>query len=305
MLYEENPKFLSESLSTLLGDNFAGSVGVKFVQQKKLSLGIPDGEITQEPFSIVIETKLRDDFYASELLNHLEGIKDRQGHKLLLALGNFELDIPSHKCFLEVVTKANEYKISFAAVSFEQFLQAIQLPYLSKNLIDAVSDLGEYFDENGLLPYWKYQLDVVNCSRYFDSVIQHKIYTCPAQGGHYSHRRSLYFGTYRNKRVERIAKIEAIVNLESPDESNLVWKNDSREDSDLVNVAVARRQQTGESWYPVRVFVLGDLHLTDFQKVTLGGMQGNKQYFDIRNLQVENAKDLAERLNGKSWDNYQ
>jgi len=63
--------------------------------------------------------------------------------------------------------------------------------------------------------------------------------------------------------------------------------------------------ETGESWYPVRVFVLGDLHDTDFKKPTPGGMFGAKKYFDIRSLQVEDAKDLADKLNGKSWGNFQ
>ena len=308
MLYEENPKFLSEFLSLLLGDSFAGSVGVQFVQQRKLKLvnSIPDGEITQEAFSIVIETKLADNFGKIQLLNHLEGLhKEKQGQKTLIALGNFEQDIPPDSCFTEVIAKANEYKISFVAVSFEQFLQAIQLPYLSKNLMDAVSDLGEYLDENGLLPSWKYRLDVVNCARYFDLVKDHKIYTCPTEGAARKHRRSLYFGTYRHRCVELIAKIEAIVDLTSADESNLVWKNDSRSGSDLVNIAVERRQQTGESWYPVRVFVLGDLHPTDFKKTSPGGMFGNKQYFDVRSLKVENAEDLANKLNGKNWGNFQ
>jgi len=305
MLYEENPKFLSESLSLLLADSFAGTIGVQFVQQKKLVDSIPDGEITQEAFSIVIETKLAENFGKEQLIKHLNGLhKKRQGQRTLIALGNFET--PPDSCFTEVVALANEYKISFIAVSFEQFLQAIKLPYLSKNLMDAVSDLGEYLDENGLLPSWKYRLDVVNCARYFNLVTEHKIYTCPAQGGPYKHRRSLYFGTYRNKCVEQIAKIEAIVDLISPDESNLVWKNDSRSDLDPVNIAVERRQQTGESWYPVRVFVLDDdLHTTDFKKTSPGGMFGNKQYFDVRSLKVENAGDLASKLNGKSWDNFQ
>ena len=54
MLYEENPKFLSETLSILLGESFSGNVGVQFVQQQKdkKEKGIPDGEISQEPFSI-------------------------------------------------------------------------------------------------------------------------------------------------------------------------------------------------------------------------------------------------------------
>ena len=276
------------------------------MQQKKLAKSIPDGEITQEAFSVIVETKLDENFGKDQLINHLRGLEhERQGQKTLIALGNFELEcVPPDSCFAEVIALANEYQISFVAVSFEQFLQAIQLPYLSKNLMDAVLDFGEYLDENGLLPSWKYRLDVVNCAKYFDLVAEHKIYTCPAQRGSYNHRRSLYFGTYRNKCVERISKIEALVDLISPSEANLAWKNDSREDSDLINIAVERRQKTGESWYPVRVFVLGDLHPTNFKKTTSGGMFGNKQYFDVRSLEVENAGDLANKLNGKSWNNF-
>ncbi len=32
MLYEENPKFLSDALSVLRGENFSGTVGVQFMQ---------------------------------------------------------------------------------------------------------------------------------------------------------------------------------------------------------------------------------------------------------------------------------
>jgi hypothetical protein len=189
----------------------------------------------------------------------------------------------------------------------ELTVQAIQLPYLPKNLIDAVSDLGEYLDENNLLPSWKYRLDVVNCKGGFDSVLEHKIYTCPTQGGSYNHRRSLYFGTYRNKCVEQIAQIEAVVDLESEDEAeaSLVWRNDSRSESELIKIAIERRGKTGDSWYPVRVFLLGDMHSTNFAKASSGGMFVSKQYFDIGKLKALDSKDLAEKLKGKTWETYE
>ncbi len=306
MLYEENPKFLSETLSTLLGENFSGNVGVQFAQQKKHKgeKGIPDGEISQEPFSILIETKLGNDFWEAQLLRHLKTLENRQGAKVLIALGNFEQDIPTHPIFPNIEIAALSFNISFIAISFEQFLQAIQLPYLPKNLIDAVSDLGEYFDENNLLPSWKYRLDVVNCARGFDGVLLHKIYTCPTKGAARQHQRSLYFGTYRNRCVEQIARIEAVVDLDSDTESKLIWKNDDREDAELIKIALERHQQIGQAWYPVRVFVLGDFFSTEFRKANSGGMQGAKKYFDIKNLQVKDAQDLAAKLNNKTWDNF-
>ena len=311
MLYEENPKFLSEVLSGLLGDNFSGAVGVQFTQQKRGKGSVPDGEITQEPFSILIETKLGNDFDRDQLFAHLETLKKKQGQRVLIALGNFEQDSPSHPPFPEIEPEAKKHGVGFAAISFEHFFKAIQpeqLLYLSKNLADAVSDLGEYFDENGLLPSWKYQLDVINCTMSFDNVLQNKVYTCPAQGGQYSHRRSLYFGAYRNKCVEQVARIEAVVDLVSKSESeahSVVWKNDDRPEAKLIEIALERHQKTGGSFYPVRVFVLGDLSPTDFRKASPGGLFGSKKYFDIKKLQVVDVEDLATKLKGKTWENYE
>lgn len=304
MLYEENPKFLSEALSSLLGESFSGSVGVQFVQQRRAKHSIPDGEIFQEPFSIFIETKLGSVFDEEQLLAHLKTLKDRQGQRILIALGNFEQDPMHHSVLPEVADQAKSEGVAFGTVSFEQFLQALQLPYLPKNLIDAVADLGEYLDENGLLPSWKYRLDVVNCAASFDSVLHNQVYTCPAQGGSYNHRRSLYFGMYRNKCVEQIAKIEAVIDLESEEQGTLIWKNNTQKDEELIALAIKRRCQVDESWYPVRVFVLSDFHATEFIKASPGGMLGSKQYFDISRLSVGNAEELAKILRGKTWENY-
>jgi len=305
MLYEENPKFLSEVLGLLFGENFSGTVGVKFTQQRRAKDSVPDGEIFQDSFSVFIETKLGSDFGRKQLLDHLNTLKEKQGKRILIALGNFEQDPINHPVLQAVETKAKDEDIAFISVSFEQFLQAIQLPYLPKNLVDAVSDLGEYFDENSLLPSWKYRLDVVNCKGSFDSVLAHKTYTCPAQTGSYNHRRSLYFGTYRNKCVEQISQIEAVVDLESEDEASLLWSNVNRPEKELIQIAIERRQKIGESWYPVRVFVLDDMHPTNFVKASSGGMFVSKQYFDIGKLKAIDTADLAQKLRGKTWENYE
>lgn len=305
MLYEENPKFLSEALGLLFGENFSGTVGVKFIQQRRGKDSVPDGEIFQDSFSVFIETKLGSDFGEKQLSDHLNTLKEKQGKRILIALGNFEQDPTNHPVLQAVEAKAKDKDVAFISVSFEQFLQAIQLPYLPKNLIDAVADLGEYFDENSLLPSWKYRLDVVNCKGSFDSVLEHKIYTCPAQTGSYNHRRSLYFGTYRNKCVEQISQIEAVVDLESEDEASLLWSNVSRPEKELIKITRERRQKIGDSWYPVRVFILDAMYPTNFVKASSGGMFVSKQYFDIGKLKARDAEDLAKKLSGKTWENYE
>ncbi|MCT7990341.1 hypothetical protein [Laspinema olomoucense] len=305
LLYEENPKFLSEVLSTLLGERLSGAVGVKFSQQNRGKKSVPDGTISQEAFLIVIETKRDNRFNLEQLSRHLESMKEQPAIKVLMALGNFEWEEPNPEAFQDIDRLAEEMGVAFAPVSFEQFLQALKLSYLPKNLVDAIADLEEYMNEENLLPSWKYHLDVVNCRVSFDDVLQHQIYVCPATDGSYNHRRSLYFGMYRNKRVEQIGKIEAVVDLESEETSSIKWKkNIDKPDLELVETARSRRSQIDDSWYPARVFILADLHPTDFVKASPGGMQSSKQYFDISHLNVIDAEDLARKLMGKTWENY-
>ncbi|NJR68553.1 MAG: hypothetical protein HC771_07680 [Synechococcales cyanobacterium CRU_2_2] len=292
-------------MGNLLEDKFAGSVGVHFTQQVRSKGAIPDGEISQQPFSILIETKRGQDFREAQLLGHLEILRKRQGEKVLIALGNFDRDdASSEPAFAEVHRQARIHDVAFCAVSFEQFLQAIQLDYLPKNLADAIADLQEYLDEENLLPSWKYRLDVVNCKLSFDSVVAHQIYICPAAGGQYNHRRSLYLGTYRNKQVERVAQIQAVLDLESADEHTLKWNNSDLNESEIVRTARERRSTLGEDWYPARIFLLGQLYKTDFRKTTPGGMMGSKQYFEIGHLAIADAQNLAQVLSGSSWDQY-
>lgn len=63
----------------------------------------------------------------------------------------------------------------------------------------------------------------------------------------------------------------------------------------------ARSRRRDPDEVATRVFLLGDLHETAFRKGTKGGMIGSKQYFDISELGVENAEQLAEALQGREW----
>ncbi|MGD1701032.1 hypothetical protein [Dapis sp. BLCC M229] len=116
-------------------------------QQVRRKQSIPDGEITQEPFSIFIETKRGNNFDEGQLLRHLENLKQKQGAKVLIALANYEQDEPNDQAFLNVKKIAEADKILFLPISFEDFLESIKLTNLPKNLADAINYLEEYFNE--------------------------------------------------------------------------------------------------------------------------------------------------------------
>ena len=303
MIYEENPKFLSEILSGLCGYDMSDDVGVKFRQQERKVSSVPDGLISQKAFTIFIETKNFDWFYDQQLENHLEALNiEAQGLKVLFALGNFEGDIAKRFSTIKSLCE-NKFKnkIFFSAVTFEDFIAALDLPTLPKNISDAIKDLRTYLDEEGLLPSWQNWIDVINCAGLPDDVLVGNVYMCPAEGGAYSHGRCKYFGMYRQKKVEKISLIRAVVDVETSSQAKLLWKNVNEKTSNLLTEAQNKLASLRPGEYPTRIFLLDTLHDTEFIKDTSGGMLGSKQYFNISRFDAEDAASLANFLKGRNW----
>jgi hypothetical protein len=307
MLYEENPKFLGEVLSNLVDEELADVVGVQFRQQVRKQGSVPDGLIVQRPLTIYFETKTFDWFYDAQLEQHLEGLHaESGGAKVLVALANFEA--LSTERFQKIQTICGEKyagSIYFAAKSFEEFLGVLRKLQISKNLSDALDDFEGYLDESELLPRWKYRLDIVNCSGRPAEILKENVYICPAKGGAYSHARARFFGMYQGKAVRQVAVIEAVIELDGDDDAKLRWNNVEVPDDALIARAIEKRDRLRPGLGPVRVFLLGRLHETDFKKPTKGGMQTSKRYFDVERTGAIDAGTLADKLRGESWADYE
>jgi hypothetical protein len=221
---------------------------------------------------------------------------------VLLALANVEADLPAWVSGVEERC-GGEYagRIFFAAISFEEFLAAVQALPLPKNLADVVSDFSDYLDQQNLLPRWQSMLDVVNCSRIPDDIQQGGVYMCPAEGGAYNHKRCRYFGMYKNKTVDAIAEIEAVVDVQSETDATILWKHIAQADDELRERARTKLSEWRPGRFPTRVFLLGSLYPTSFKKDTPGGMLGSKQYFRLASGEPMNAEQLAARLDGQQW----
>ncbi len=306
MLYEENPKFLAEVMTTLVGEELGGQIGVRFRQQVHKGSSIPDGLVLQSAFTIYIETKNWDWFYDGQLAHHLASLnREDQGLKVLIALSNFEsVERENFAKIRDLCASSYKGSIIFKEVSFEDFVLALKLPHLPKNLDDAVAEFRLYLDEQGLLPSWERRLDVVNCAGMPDDVLIGKVYMCPASRGAYSHRRCKYFGMYREKRIERIALIEAVVDVEGTDLAKVRWQNVSRAKEELKKLAITKLHDLRPGVFPTRVFLLGPLYETDCRKDSPGGMYNSKRYFDVDWLQVAGAEQLADRLREIPWSKF-
>jgi hypothetical protein len=307
MLYEENPKYLGEVLAALVGEDMSSHVGVSFHQQERHGSGIPDGLITQKAITVYIETKNWDWFYDEQLEKHLEALNaEGQGLKVLLALGNFEtIHLNRFERIRTICGEKYSRTIIFQSAGFEDFLSKLKIPGLPKNLSDAIMEFEYFLNEENLLPSWKDRLDVINCAGIPEDILTGGVYMCPAEGGAYSHQRARYFGMYRNKRVDHLAEIEGVVDIDlDTGTAEMNWNNSSKSDGDLTALARDKVDKLRPDAGPTRVFLLGDIYQTDFQKDSAGGMQSSKRYFDIGYLQAKDASELAALLKGKRWSEW-
>ena len=226
MLYEENPKYLGEVLGALIGEDISTHVGVSFHQQEFQRSSVPDGLIRQSAFTVFVETKNYDWFYDEQLENHLAALNEELGLKVLLALGNFESENPERFSRVRSICRERyRNSIAFQAVTFEDLINKISYPGLAQELLTAIADFAEFLNEQNLLPAWRDWLDVVNCAGIPEDVTEGGVYMCPAQGGAYNHDRCRFFGMYRNKRVELVAEIEAVVDVDLPTSTGQIkWK---------------------------------------------------------------------------------
>lgn len=306
-IYEENPILLSNILSELLGEEFSDLIGVQFSQQERIENSVLDGVIRQKAFSLYIETKNFDWFYDEQLANHLKALNgESTGVKILIALSNFESSNTEKFNAIEQLCK-EQYKglIYFFRIDMEDFVSVLETVNLPKNLNDLVSDLKVYFGEADLLPKWKNQLDVVGCSQNYDEIIKNEVFICPATNGQYNHARSKYIGFYTVKIVRKIAMIDAVVDIEEDRTAIIKWRNNELSEEEIRKKAFAKLDELKPGYYPIRIFCLGELFDTNFEKDSKGGMIGHKQYFDITSLAANDAQDLAIKLAGKKWSAFQ
>jgi len=306
MLYQESPTKFEQVIQTLSECDVL--IGPQFEQQSKRKVSVPDLSITQSSFSVFFETKLTDWFHGDQISRHIKGLEGA-GKKILFLLSNFEEDDYKEK-YRDLVKKEEllDQNVTVEAISFEEMLSSLDEAGTSESLGQLVADFGSYLDQQGLLPSWKYLLDVVNCAGTMDE-IDAGFYLCPDTGGSYSHKRARYFGPYKNKQVSAIHEVEAVVLVRKNKESlEIKWNNSRMQTQEVLE----RAQKIIEKWpdwrteenkqISLQIFILGDGFETNFFKNSPGGMFQSKKYFWDIARDVSDAGALAEKLNGKTWE---
>lgn len=308
LIYEESPNRFEELLATLIQSDTDVPVGPIFSQQTKKEKSVPDLAITQKSFSIFFENKLTDWFYSNQIERHIEGFNDNTETKILFLLSNFDTDELEER-FTNEIEKAKNDKIILQPISYEDFVGALENVANTDYLNNLLEEFKIYLDRNGLLPKWRYLLDVVSCSGTMHE-IENDSYMCPDKGGAYSHRRAKYFGPYAKKGVRKIYEIDALVSIgRELGEGYVKWKNRNIKNEELISLAKSKiekwdyRIRENKS-VPLQVFLLRDGVETNFFKDSSGGMIQSKKYFWDIAKEVKSSKELAKQLKDEKWEDY-
>ena len=304
LLYQEHPKFLAEALGSLIGGDSGVQVGVRFQQQVGKGASIPDGIITQPSFAVYIETKNYDWFSSQQLSAHMASLaKENAEQKVMLALSNFEGDVSQRfKDVEKLCTELYGGRITFAAVTFRELLDAVRLPGLTPSLNSTIDELEQYLNHGNFLPDWKGRLDACNCAQFSSKQVTNNVYICPAGSGSYSHNRAEFLGLYWNKYVRYIASVRGVVDLYQDGTHRILWINDGSAAEEIVALAHQRFTDTylTNTKWDARVFVLTPLVETAFHKNTPGGMRG-KEYFWVKKLLPASIEELSDKLRQADW----
>lgn len=288
---------LEELLSSVI-DGISVDLGLQINQQERGPESVPDGELSQPSFQLVLETKRGDSFSEGQMKSHLEAFGEEDQQVLLL----LTREDPDSNSLDHIDEAAQDQGITFGSVTFSTLIDALIgddgiLGEYERDLRSLVRDYESFCSEEGLLPEDDV-LRAVPCGDTHNLNARLNLYYMPASRGYRTHD---YVGVYFNKSIRYIGKLkkDVEVNLQN---GNLVGETES--------LIQEERERILEAMWPTieqehRFLLVEEFYPTDFTKESKHGMRG-AQYFSLReeldiNGDLPETSEIAERLEDEFW----
>ncbi len=281
-LYQHSPNKFKGFLNELLDDPDL-TAGVLFNQQERGQGSIPDGNIPQTSFKIVVETKLHQHFSVSQLTNHLNSFGTEE-YQLLLSLSPRLPDsILRSRIASEIKTfnTSNGKNINYFPTTFQEIVQKFNdtIGDYDFALIEIVDDYEDYCLNDRLITDVEDRMRVVTCGWTLDQNFKYKLYYDPVDRGYSEHT---YLGIYSNKSVRGFGKIENIITADLLPTGNLkvihsTWPVTTPQENNIKAVIPAALASPG---YHIatghKFFCVEDFYQSNFAKTTKYPLQGTK-----------------------------
>lgn len=217
-LNHHDPRYFQTAINAVLNNTIEISTAVEFQQQQggHGNKNIIDGLITQPSFAIAIETKLYDNQDTSQLIRHLESLREKADVKVLLALSVNDTDDSILKQIRKEIQEGNhDSNIKPASTTYQKIIDAIQ-EVISPNDLALQEILDDYIslcDEHNLLNTRSRTMLAVPVNKSIETNLAKNIYYHAANRRY--NRLFTFIGFYSYKKLRAVGRItlSVIANL--------------------------------------------------------------------------------------------
>lgn len=302
-------KFHTFIKSLVGGDIQNFETGIIFDMQIKSKGSVPDGQIKQNSFNVVIETKLGKDFDINQVKQHLKTFKE-EDYQVMLTLSPYPLSTQQETEIRQAIETENQTfhkNIKHVHSTFERIISLVSdvIDERDYEFNDILNDYREYCSHEGLLSNRDQMMRTVPVGRTYDDNLKYKLYYDPAARGYSEHG---YIALYKEKAIKAVGKI---VNIVEADEVNgqLIVKSQTAAvtPEQQNNILEAINSSRGYGWKVEKdhkFFCVDEFVETNFAKASKYPLQGTK-FFNLEELlgpSVEkSSRNIAKLLDGEAW----
>lgn len=297
---------------------------IQFWNQERDFKSTPDATIKQESFKIVVETKLsvKGKFDIAQLKNHLDAF-DNEMCKCLLTVAPAHMSEKERGEFEAILQLKNEENrkngntaIQHINTTFEEIAANIQavLDVRDYDMEDILKDYRDYcYHDKLILDDWKW-MRVQLAGRTLEVNKQLKLYYDNMDRGFRGHT---YLGLYKDKSVQAIGKISAIISVDTVGgkrqyQAEKGVRNEEISDEMKERIEIAIEDSKKQGWdggIHTRYFFVDEFYETEFTKSTPYPPRGSRVFDLTKVLNLEgvkklpDTKEIADLLRGKTWEN--
>lgn len=295
-----------ESVINNLAEGIELQVGVTFSQQHKGRESVMDGIIEQEPFKILIETKLHHKFWLEQLAEHSESFRNYHGKKILLGLSKSVDDRTTASISEHLRLSASD--VVFINTTFSDLISSIR-DYLHETdfeLHEILDDYETLCEKHDLVDLRTATMGCFAVGKSWKENLTYKIYYTKSDR---SHRPFAYVGLYYDRNIRHIGKVSKLIHCDLIDDE-LVGRNGSRiEDLNIDDKQRIKSIIKNTKYYSIsnghQFFLLESIHPVTLNKKPSTISVVGKKYIYLREYEgfkdSMDAESLASILNEKYW----
>ena len=300
-IYSYSPLKASRFLTELTGEPI--EIGIEINQQERGDGAVPDGQVIQRSFKVLIEAKVDTTPDTDQLIRHSKTFSGEY-QKILLLLTKKPLEACE-----EGKIKSKVSGIIFNSITYEDICKAAKTLFeeYEEEMRVLVDDYVEYCNDTGLFDQSKQLMRIVPCGTSLEINKKYGIYFHPADRGYTKHR---FVGIYKNKTVSAIWEIDSIFDVEYSGDNLKKTLIEGRETDDydekLIGIIEKAEEKLGWDITNGTRFFCGKPMETNYVKSSYGGIQGAR-FVNLREVvgndfDTLDIREIAQVLRGEQWE---